>query len=137
MLDSRFLLAVATVFPRCYRGERLHGAALAAMAEGDHPLALGLIRCAAARYRRELRVESLARLRVHELITRVRVQEFPERETELCLEVERRLTLLDRIESLEPPFELRPARTLLANWYVHEAEEEQIAEYSPDLLRAA
>ncbi len=140
MPHARLALALATISPRLFTGSRLHHAALGAMAEEDFDTARGLFACAAEHYRREVAVEALARLRVHELIGRVRSQEEPGRETEMCLEVERRLTLLDRIESLEAPFEMRPARTLLANWYAPATDEDDpdVSHFPPaDLLRAA
>jgi hypothetical protein len=122
-MEPRVLRAIAGVFPGFFRGDRLHRAGLAAMAEGDYELARWFYSAAAERYRREVAVEALARLRVHELIGRVQSLEERGLETELCLEVERRLTLLERIESLEAPFEMRPTRTLLANWYGDEPDD--------------
>ena len=97
-------------------GARLHRAALGALHRGHLRAAEALFEHAALRYQREIAVEPLARLRVHQLIARAR--SGPEAETGggLALEIERRLCRLDRIESLEPPFPLIEARTLLASW---------------------
>lgn len=118
MLDLRPLWTIAAAFPRAFRGASLHRAALGALHRGEWRLALRLFDAGGRAYRRELAVEPLARLRVHELIARVRSRPHPEREIDLCLEVERRLGLLGEIEALEPPFERVPARALLATWLV-------------------
>lgn len=116
MFDSRLLWALAKRMPHALAGAALHRWALEAMHRGAYRAAEQLFEAAAARYRVELAVEPLARLRVHQMIGRARALENPERETELCLEVERLLTRLHRIESLEPPFELVDAGSLLATW---------------------
>jgi hypothetical protein len=102
------------------RGSSLHRAALEAAHHGCYEKARELFEAAAQCYRRELAVEPLARLRVHELMTRVKACSAPDREPESCIEVERRLYNLQRIESLEPPFELVNAHSLLASWLRHE-----------------
>jgi hypothetical protein len=96
------------------------------MHRGDHRLADLLFERAAARYREELAVEPLARLRAHQMISRVRSLENPERASELCLDAERMVARLNRIESLEPPFERVDARTLLANW-MHDSRSDRAA----------
>jgi hypothetical protein len=99
-----------------FTGRALHRAALHAAAAGAHPAAAALFERAGEHYRSELEVEALARLRVHQLITRIRAARDPGRDAALYLEVEQRLTRLRRIESLEAPFELVPASRLLATW---------------------
>lgn len=117
----------ALAFPRLFTGAALHRLALHALDGGDHAIALALFDRAAQVYRREVVVHALARLRVHELMARVLADDArgagsrgavtPEQRQALVLETERRLAKLDRIESLEPPFELVDARELLAVWW--------------------
>ena len=115
MLDTLHV-NLATRMPRLYRGAALHRMALLAAHRGHYDLAERLFEHAAERYREVLAVERLARLRVHQLIARVRSLAAPDRDPERCLEVERMLTHLDRIEALEPPFAEVDARSLLATW---------------------
>lgn len=114
-------LATHAPLPRLFRGATLHRAALVSTHRGDYSLAERLFRVAAARYRHELRVEPLARLRVHQEIARVRGLGTPERDPSRCIEVECALARLATIESLEPPFELVDADSLLASWLEHVA----------------
>lgn len=86
------------------------------MCGGRCDVADRLFEAAALRYRADLAVEPLARLRTHQLMARVRALPHPDREPELILEVERLLNRLQRIESLTPPFELVEARSLHATW---------------------
>ena len=97
-------------------GHALHQWGLRAMHEHHWRHAGLLFEAAALRYRRELDVDAIARLRVHELMAQVLSGNQPARAAELCVEVERRLSQLDRIESLEPPFALVEADSLLAGW---------------------
>jgi hypothetical protein len=97
-------------------GAHLHRAALAALHGGRYQVAERLFESAALRYRRELEVEPLARLRVHQLMAHVLAHPDSDSDVEACLEVERRLCLLESIESLEPPFARVDARTMLGNW---------------------
>ncbi|HTR96410.1 MAG TPA: hypothetical protein VMH61_00765 [Candidatus Acidoferrales bacterium] len=97
-------------------GENVHHRALAAMAAGRLAEAEGLFERAAERYRRELRVEALARLRVHQMMARARALADPAREAEAMLEIVRALNRLDRLESTSGPFELCDAREVLARW---------------------
>jgi hypothetical protein len=112
------------------RAHDLHRAGLAALHARDFAGCARLFTRAAARYRRELDVEALARLRVHELIARCAADPHAAHEEEL--EVERRLARLERIEALTPPFALIPAHELMARWISASAETR-----SPDLSRAA
>jgi hypothetical protein len=116
MLDTPLLWQVATRIPSLFNGRALHRAALHAMASGAYDAADVLFERAAEHYRLDLQVESLARLRVHQLIGRVRASGDADRDTAVCLDVEQRLTRLATIESLVAPFELVPASNLLAGW---------------------
>jgi hypothetical protein len=107
---------IGLAVPDCFSGAALHRAALAAAHRKEPSWAARLFERAALRYRAELRVEPLARLRVHQEIVRLRALGSLA-DIERCLEVERALTRLDRIETLEPPFDLVDARTLLATWH--------------------
>ncbi len=108
------LILLAERLPGSVPGRVLHRAGLATLAGGDAALALRAFAAAGLAYRREVEVERLARLRVHELIARFRLEAAGRDELEL--EVERRLCRLGAIESLEPPFELVDAGRLLAVW---------------------
>jgi hypothetical protein len=118
VLDNPLVWLLAARLPRLFPGASLHRAALHATAAGASRTAEALFEGAAEHYRLDLEVEALARLRVHQLMARVRASADLRRDTVLCLEIEQRLTRLDRIESLEPPFALVPASRLLANWMV-------------------
>lgn len=117
MLDSARLLPLAHHLPVLFDGAGLHRAALQEMTRGRWAAADRLFESAAVRYRADLQVEPLARLRVHQLMARVRSGVLPEPEAaELVLEVDSRLCRLGRIESLDSPFAFVHARTLLASW---------------------
>lgn len=118
MLDSSgLLLLLAHRIPALFDGAGLHRAALAEMNHGRFERAEDLFEIAARRYRDEVEVEALARLRVHQLMAKVRSGALGEAEAgKLVLEVDRRLARLDRIESLDAPFRLMDARALLASW---------------------
>ena len=112
MLDAPFVWSIALRFPSLFSGRALHRAALHASAACRWEAAEGLFEGAAGHYRMELEVEALARLRVHQMVTRARASTDPRREAELLLESAQRLARLERIESFEPPFPLIPAREL-------------------------
>jgi hypothetical protein len=116
VLDTPLIWQLAVRIPRLFSGRALHRAGLHATAAAAYPVAEALFERAATHYRVDLEVESLARLRVHQLIARARAAGVCGREQDLSLEVEQRLTRLDTIESLAAPFELVPARRLLAAW---------------------
>lgn len=116
MLDAPLIRLLAVRIPALFTGRALHRAALHATAAGAYAEADQLFERAAARYRIDLEVEGLARLRVHQLIARTRAAGIPIRDETASLEVEQRLTRLDVIESLTAPFDLVPARRLLATW---------------------
>jgi len=96
-------------------GAALHRAGLHALAGGDAASALRLLDRAALRYRRELAVEPLARVRVHELMARAAAA-ADGGPAELQVEVARRLARLDLIEDIEPPFGTIESGLLLARW---------------------
>ena len=92
----------------------LHRAALWAAAGGARELALQLFDAAAKRYRAELRIEPLVRVRIHQGMVAARASRPGEPDP--ALEIERRLLTIDRIESLHPPFAMVEARSLVALW---------------------
>jgi len=110
--------AFAAMVPRCFRGADLHRAALQSAAAGDRALADRLFEAAAARYREDLSVPELARLRVHQLMVRAEeaIGDDHDAAFELTPEIERRLLALDHIEDLDPPFADVRAEDLLASW---------------------
>jgi hypothetical protein len=121
MFDTSWLWRLVTRLP-LGSGPRIHRAALGALERGDHAVADLLCERAAARYRRELDVRGLARLRVHQLIARSLGGGVPQDG-----EIERRLSHLSRIEALERPFELIEARALAEWWCARSPESESIA----------
>ena len=112
MLDTVRLWLYSAPIPGLRSGARLHRAALASLHAGREEEADRLFERAVHRYREELRVEAIARARVHQMIARVRHGVG----AATPLEVERMLYRLDRIERLEPPFDLTDARDLMAHW---------------------
>ena len=112
MLDLPFIRSVAITFPGLFTGQALHHAALHAAFVGDSGTAEALYERAAGRYRMDLDVEALARLRVHQLVTRARAAGESGREADLLLESAQRLARLGQIESFDPPFEMIPATGL-------------------------
>ena len=116
MLPPRLLRVVLRLLPDLASGRALHRRALAAYAAGTGDDAEQWFEAAARRYRRELAVEPLARLRVHQLMARARTSGGPAGEAAAMVEIVHRLNRLDRLETLEPPFELADARSVLAQW---------------------
>jgi len=114
MLDTLRLWILVARLPGLVPGAALHRAGLRALHAGELESADRLFDLAALQYGRELRVEPIARARVHQQIARAR--QSGHLSAEFCLEVERRLYRLPLIERLEPPFELTDARELLALW---------------------
>ena len=117
LLPLRFW-AFALLAPRWFRGGDLHRAGLAAAAAGDPELADRLFECAALRYREDVAVPSLARLRVHQMMVKAEGAFASDRDAafEFTPEIERRLKALERIEDLAPPFDEIRAEELLARW---------------------
>ncbi len=114
MLDTVRLWNLAARLPGPFSGAKLHHAGLRALHARAWDAADDLLERAALAYRRELRVEPIARARVHQLIARMRGTDH--RDAAACLEIERSLYRLARIERLEPPFELVDSSELLATW---------------------
>lgn len=108
----------AQALPSIASGGAFHRRALSAAARGDRPAAERWFRLAIARYRRDLAVEALARLRVHELMVGARpgCGEPATDAAGVMVEIVRRLNRLDRLETLDFPHELADARTVLAGW---------------------
>jgi len=115
MLDLLVNRVLVRLAPGFVPGGTLHRRALAATAAGRAVDAERLFEAAATAYRRELRIESLARLRVHQLMAQARAGE-PAQEAERLLEIVRRLNKLDQLEPFAAPYELRDAREVLAAW---------------------
>jgi hypothetical protein len=114
LLGSAPFRTVALRSPWLFAGADLHRAGLEAHACGDFEWAVQLFELAALRYRDELRTEPLARVRVHQLMSRACAAGG--RVSPLSLEVDRALARLDTIESPVAPFALVPAHALLACW---------------------
>lgn len=112
MLDVPVIWSIAIRFPGLFTGPALHHAALHASRSGAVAVAETLYESAAAQYRLDLEVEALARLRVHQLVTRARASGDVGREAELLLEAAQRLARLECIESFDPPFAMIPAGAL-------------------------
>ena len=114
MLPRLVFDLASRVLPRAASGVGFHRRALDAAARGDQVAAERWFELAAGRYRRELAVEPLARLRVHQLMVRSRVGAGGDGAT--LVEIVRLLNRLDRLETLGPPHDLADARTVLAEW---------------------
>jgi hypothetical protein len=116
------LAHLADVASRCLpalaSGTACHRRALAAAARGDRAAAERWFGRAIARYRRDLAVEPLARLRVHELMVGARPGggEPATDASDAMVEIVRRLNRLDQLETLDFPHELADARSVLAGW---------------------
>ncbi len=116
MLDlERLFLSMAGVL--C-AGARFHRAGLRALHERRFAAADAMFEAALVRYRREIEVEAIARVRTHQLMARVLSGAETRREAEYCLDIEHRLMQLDAIESPAPPFELVDAHALLGTWQI-------------------
>jgi hypothetical protein len=117
MLFNPLFCRIAASLPLGLEGRVLHRLGLASLHAGRWREADALFDRAATRYRREIEVEALARLRAHQGIARLRALEV--QDPQQVLEVERRLYRLRTIEALEPPFALIDAGRLLAAWTGH------------------
>ena len=116
MLDILVHRVFLRLAPGLLPGGTLHRRALAASVANAHVDAEQLFEAAAAAYRRELRVEPLARLRVHQAMTRARASRDPAAEAAMMREIVRGLNRLDRLESFAAPHALTDAREVLAQW---------------------
>lgn len=114
MLSTSLARLFATRLPGLFTGAQLHRAGLAAFHGADYMVSDLLMEHAAERYREDLEMEALARLRTHQMILHVFAGRL--RDSQSTLEVDRRLSRLDRIESLAPPFASIPAHELIARW---------------------
>ncbi len=119
------------------RGAVLHQWGLESLHAERFATAAMMFEAAARRYRHELAVEPIARLRVHELMAQVLSGAEPAAETERCLEVERRLCQLDQIESIASPHHLVDAHSLLGTWRDAGSRIEESAMENLPLSRAA
>ena len=119
MLDTALVRLMAVHFPWLFTGHALHRVALHAAEAGALPAAETLFARAAARHVMDLEVELLARLRVHQAITRVRATREPQRLAAMLVELQARFSRLEWIESPVAPFELVPASHLMACWLDH------------------
>ncbi len=118
---SPVLWLTAPAVPRLFPGRLLHQAALWAAWEGAFAEAERLFEAAARCYQADVHVVPLARLRAHQAMARARTSARDGLDPARCLDVERRLCRLDRIEAPWPPFPLVDARSLLASWNEREA----------------
>jgi hypothetical protein len=114
MLRTSIAPWVATHLPALFSGTQLHHAALIAFHRADYTVCDQLLERAAERYREDLAMEALARLRTHQMILHVHAGRL--RDTQATLEVDRRLSRLERIETLCPPFASVPAHQLIGHW---------------------
>ncbi|HTO90406.1 MAG TPA: hypothetical protein VMJ70_04690 [Candidatus Sulfotelmatobacter sp.] len=128
MLDALDFWDLASRVPYLFPGRILHRAALLAAFGRRFPLAERLFESAALRYRTRLAVPALARLRAHQLIARAQacLASDRARALELAHEVETRLSRLDDLEDLAPPFALTRTRQVreryLTEWVLPEPE---------------
>ena len=116
MLAPLVYQAASRLFPRLCQGSRFHQQGLATFAAGDPDSAERWFELAALRYREELAVEPLARVRVHQLMARASAMDSGSAEASAMIEIVRRLNRLDRLERLAAPYELADARVVLADW---------------------
>ena len=117
MLDfTPALLPLLGPLARFIPGVVLHQRALRYAAASRPEHALACLEAALFAYRRELAIEPIARLRVHELMLRARAGGIHAGESPEILEIVQRLNRLDRLESLNAPHDLRDAREVLAEW---------------------
>ena len=116
MLPLPILRVASSLLPELASGCALHRRALAAHEAGAFADAERWFEVAAEVYRAELAVEPLARLRVHQLMSRARAGSSLAGEAAAMIEIVRSLNRLDRLESLDAPFLLADARTVLVQW---------------------
>ncbi len=99
---SRLSWRLALLVPGLFPGTVLHHAALWVSASGARDLAQRLFEAAAHRYREDLRIEPLVRLRIHQRMVGAMARRPGDPDP--ALEIERGLLSLERIESPWPPF---------------------------------
>ncbi len=116
MLAPLVYQAALRLHSRLGPGAWFHQRGLAVFAAGDPAQAVHWFELAALRYRDELAVEPLARVRVHQLMARGRAVASAAAESVAMIEIVRRLNRLDQLERLESPYELADARVALADW---------------------
>ena len=114
MPSLSLLWKLTALTPAPFDGAWFHRMGLAALHAGCPSEADRLFERGARRYREEIRIEPLARLRAHQEIARV--QSSSHVDPRRVLEVERLLYRLRTIESLEPPHAMIDAGRLLASW---------------------
>jgi len=111
---SPMLRKLAVLAPSLFPAAHLHRLGLAALAARDTRVADALLERAALACRAEYEMERLARVRVHQLMARALDETSVD--AEASSRVERALSRLERIESIESPFEMLDARRALASW---------------------
>ncbi len=116
MLPLPVFRVVSRLLPDHASGRALHRRALAAASAGAHADAEQWFEAAVTRYRTELAVEPLARLRVHQLMVRTHAGVAAGSESTAMIDIVRRLNRLDQLESLVAPFALTDARGVLGQW---------------------
>ena len=116
MLAHQIDRVIQKFAPGLVPARTLHHRALAAVGEGRFSDAERLFESAAEAYRRDLCIEPLARLRVHQRLAQARSCGDSALEAERMLDIVRTLNRLDQLESLRQPFALRDARTVLSEW---------------------
>jgi transposase InsO family protein len=116
MLMPLVYQAASRLHPQVGHGRWFHLRGLQAFSDGDTVGADRWFELAALRYREELTVEALARVRVHQLMARARSADSGAAESAAMIEIVRRLNRLDLLERLRSPYELADARVVLADW---------------------
>lgn len=116
MLMPLVYRAASRLHPQLGHGRWFHLRGLQAFSDGDTVSADRWFELAALRYREELAVEALARVRVHQLMARARSANSGAAESAAMIEIVRRLNRLDLLERLRSPYELADARVVLADW---------------------
>lgn len=116
MLDTIALSLAHRLAPQWVPGATLHRRALSLCAAGRPEAAGPLMEAAALAYRRELAVEALARLRVHQSMAQLRARGGDPGESPMLFDIVQGVQRLSRLERLDPPHELDDARAVLAEW---------------------
>ena len=116
MLMPLVYQAASRLHPQLGHGHWFHLRGLQAFSDGETESADRWFELAALRYREELAVEALARVREHQLMARARTAASGAAESAAMIEIVRRLNRLDLLERLRSPYELADARVVLADW---------------------